>query len=281
MRTCLLAAALLAMQPGPTRILFIGNSLTYANDLPAMVCALARSAGRQATCNSVAKPDYGLEEHWNDRDTRAAIARGWDVVVLQQGPSALPESQRLLISYTRRFDEEIKKAGARTALYMVWPARARRGDFRAVSQSYAAAASEVNGLLIPAGDAWRAALAADAKPPLYGPDGFHPSPSGTYLAALVTYEQIFGAPPPATPVPAEAQPFADTLRRVAREAVAAKGHADFDLISRASVAHVAPHAAPDPPRAVRLALQDVHVPRLLRARRLGAVLGRHHEGQRT
>ena len=37
-----LAATLLFTQPTPTRILFIGNSLTYSNDLPAMVCAMAR-----------------------------------------------------------------------------------------------------------------------------------------------------------------------------------------------------------------------------------------------
>jgi hypothetical protein len=216
----LLAAALLGTQPNPTRLLFIGNSLTYANDLPAMVCAMARSAGRQATCESVAKPDYGLEEHWNDGEARRAIARGSDVVVLQQGPSSLPESRRLLISYTRRFDAEIKKAGARTALYMVWPSRVRRGDFPGVSQSYAAAAKGVKGLLLPAGDAWRAAWAADAGLELYGPDGFHPSPIGTYLAALVIYEQIFAAPPPAVPVPAAAQPVADVLRRVAHDTVA-------------------------------------------------------------
>ena len=71
-----LAATLLFTQPTPTRILFIGNSLTYSNDLPAMVCAMARSAGRQATCESVAKPDYGLEEHWND----ARLARRSRVV---------------------------------------------------------------------------------------------------------------------------------------------------------------------------------------------------------
>src|SRR5262245_26541754 len=176
----LLLAALVLIQPAPFRILFIGNSLTYANDLPATVCDLARSAGRQAVCESVAKPDYSLEDHWNERDAHAAIARGWDVVVLQQGPSALPESRRLLISYTRRFDAEIRKAGARTAIYMVWPSQARRGDFPGVSQSYAAAAMEVTGLLLPVGDAWRAAWAIDSKLPLYGPDGFHPSASGTY-----------------------------------------------------------------------------------------------------
>ena len=217
----LLAAALLVTQPNPIRLLFIGNSLTYANELPAMVCALARSAGRQAICESVAKPDYGLEEHWNDGAARRAIARGWDVVVLQQGPSALPESRSLLIAYTRRFDAEIKKAGARTALYMVWPSRARHGDFPGVSQSYAAAAKDVQGLLLPAGDAWRAAWAADAALPLYDPDGFHPSPVGTYLAALVIYEQVFASPPPSAHVPAAAQPVADLLRRVAHDTVAA------------------------------------------------------------
>ena len=30
---------------------------------------------------------------------------------------------------------------------------------------------------------------------LYGPDGFHPSPTGTYLAALVMFEQITGRSP--------------------------------------------------------------------------------------
>jgi hypothetical protein len=217
-----LAAAFLLAQPSPTRVLFIGNSLTYANDLPALVGAMARSAGRQVTCESVAKPDYGLEEHWNDGEARRAIARGWDVVVLQQGPSALPESRRLLIAYARRFDAEIKKAGARTALYMVWPSLARRGDFPGVSASYTAAAADVKGLLLPAGDAWRAAWAADSTLPLYGPDGFHPSPIGTYVAALVIYEQIFSSPPPATPVPVAAQPVADMLRRIAHETVAGR-----------------------------------------------------------
>lgn len=217
-----LVAALLSPQSTPTRILFIGNSLTYSNDLPGMVCAMARSAGRQVSCESVAKPDYGLEEHWNEREARQAIARGgWHYVVLQQGPSALPESRRLLIDYARRFDAEIKKAGARTVFLMVWPSHARRGDFPGVSQSYAAAAKDVGGLLLPAGDAWRAAWAADASLPLYGPDGFHPSPMGTYLSALVTYEQIFEAPPPATPVPPMAPPVAELLRKVARDIVRA------------------------------------------------------------
>jgi hypothetical protein len=216
----LLLAALFALQGQPIRILFIGNSLTYANDVPGTVCALARSTGKRVVCDSVAKPDYSLEDHWNERDARAAIARGWEFVVLQQGPSALPESRRLLIAYTKRFDAEIRKAGAKTALYMVWPSRTRRADFPGVSQSYAAAAKEVTGLLMPAGDAWREAWASDGNLPLYGADGFHPSAAGSYLAALVIYQQLFGEAAPVTPVPPEAQAIASVLQRAARESLA-------------------------------------------------------------
>ena len=149
-----------------------GNSLTYANDLPAMVATLARAAGRPMQVESVALPDFGLEEHWRQGDARKAIARGgWTFVVLQQGPSALPESRRILIDYVKRFDREIRVSGAKTALYMVWPSQQRRGDFNGVSQSYKAAASEVGAIVMPVGDAWREAWAADSKLALYGPDG--------------------------------------------------------------------------------------------------------------
>lgn len=222
MAVLLAVLALLQLSSPPARILFIGNSLTYGNDLPAMVCTLARATGRQVTCEAVAKPDYSLEDHWNDRDARRAIARGWDVVVLQQGPSALPESRALLVEYVKRFDGEIRKTGARTAIYMVWPSRTRRGDFDGVSRSYAAAAKAVDAVLIPAGDAWRAAWAIDGKLPLYGADGFHPSPIGSYLASLVIYRQLFGVAAPATPVLGGAAGAADVLQRAAEDAVTRK-----------------------------------------------------------
>jgi hypothetical protein len=120
-----------------------------------------------------------------------------------------------LIESTRRFDREIRKVGASTALYMVWPSRARRGDFGGVSASYSAAAKAVSGVLIPAGDAWREAWALDATLPLYGPDGLHPSTIGTYLAALVIYQQLTGQLPRAAPVWGATPEQAELLRRAA------------------------------------------------------------------
>ena len=201
-RTLAVAVALLQVlaDPRPQRVLFIGNSLTFANNLPAMVAAIARQRGEAIECETIAFPDYSLDDHWDRGEAVRAIARGgWSAVVLQQGPSALPESRVLLRAAVRKFDAEVRRAGARTALYMVWPSHARRGDFERVSQSYAMAAADVHGLLLPAGDAWRAAWRKDSALAFYGDDGFHPSPMGSYLAALVIYQGLTGQSPVGLP----------------------------------------------------------------------------------
>ena len=197
---------------GPTvadaRVLFIGNSLTEANGLADLVASLAQAGGKRVRVEVVAFGGFSLEDHWQQGDALKAIRRGgWTLVVLQQGPSALPESQVLLREFTKKFDAEIRRAGARTALYMVWPSLVRKSDFDGVSRSYTNAAADVSGLLIPVGDAWRAAWKRDPTLALYGPDDFHPSAMGTYLAALVIVHKAFGISPiglPAAGIPASA-----------------------------------------------------------------------------
>jgi hypothetical protein len=184
--------------PDPTlRILFIGNSLTYANDLPATVQHLGQSdPSRAVVVSSVAFGGYSLEDHWNRGDAQRAIASArWDLVVMQQGPSALPESRVLLIDYATRFAGEIRKVGGRPAMYMVWPELDREAEWSAVSASYAAAAAAVDGLLLPAGEALRAVRADAPSIPLFEADGFHPSAAGTYGVALVVYARAAGVSP--------------------------------------------------------------------------------------
>lgn len=183
--------------PGTTRVLFIGNSLTYTNDLPAMLERVAALAGnRSIGTTTVAYPNYALEDHWAQGTARDLLDRHpWDFVVMQQGPSSLPENQIYLANWTAQFAPSIRAAGAEPVLYMVWPSSGRQGDFPGVRTSYRDAAEAVGGLFAPAGDAWVAAWEEDARVALYGPDGFHPSLSGTYLAALVLLERIAGIDP--------------------------------------------------------------------------------------
>jgi hypothetical protein len=211
-------------QRAPTvRVLFIGNSLTSANDLPGTLETVSRAAGGpRLECESVAFPNYSLEDHWNRGDAAKAIARGgWQTVILQQGPSALPESQVLLREYTRKFDARIRGVGAKTALYMVWPFSTRRGDFDGVKASYQAATRDVGGRFLPVGEAWRAVWRRDAKISLYGSDGFHPTPEATYLTALVIYQRLTGTNPTTTPPSIAIAPDrAAVLRQAAADVIA-------------------------------------------------------------
>jgi len=198
----LTAAAHLAADPQPrvVRILFVGNSLTYSNDLPQMVAGIGAAAGVEIVTEMVAFPNFALEDHLNDGRVVAALQRQkWDFVVLQQGPSALDESRVNLIRNTRRFADVIRKHSAEPVVMMVWPSRARSGDFEEIAASARLAAKAVHGKVIPAGQSWREAWRRSPSLELYANDGFHPSRIGTYLAALTTYRTLVGPLPRLSP----------------------------------------------------------------------------------
>lgn len=211
--------------PGTTRVLFVGNSLTYTNDLPAMVTAVAKLAGNSSIGTAVvAYPNYALEDHWAEGTARTFLGRHpWEWVVMQQGPSSLPESQVHLATWATQFAPAIRAAGAEPVLYMVWPASTRPGDFPGVLASYRNAAAGIGGVFAPAGDAWLAAWEVNSQFGLYGPDGFHPSVAGTYLAALVILERIAGIDPlqvpPTIPGSSTSEATVRILQQAARTAL--------------------------------------------------------------
>ncbi len=196
-----LAALALCLQafaqdpPPPRRILFIGNSLTSVTDIPGRLAALARAMGKEVQVDSVVNNGYSLEDHWVDGRALAAIRRGrWDVVVLQQGTSAKADSRAQLIEYARRFAALIREAGAKPALYMVWPLQDRPADFPATLEAYRAAAQAVDGILLPVGEAWLRVLGKDKRARLYG-DAIHQTSLGSDLIVLTIYLSLFPAGP--------------------------------------------------------------------------------------
>ena len=178
------------------RVLFIGNSLTYTNDLPRMVSVLAGATPHcRLHTEAVALPNFSLEDHWQQGEAAHRLQQGhWKWVVLQQGPSALPESRELLVNFARRWNAAIRTAGATPALLAVWPSASRSADFDRVVESYRLAAQEVDGVFLPAGAAWQYILAKKATR-LYGPDGFHPSAEGSFLAAVVIVGKLCSCSP--------------------------------------------------------------------------------------
>ena len=191
-----LGAASAASEPKPPlRVLFIGNSLTSWHNLPGYVASLAtRSGDSTFRYRMIAPPAVGLEDHWRIQRTRRALAeQRWDVVVMQQGPSAEPTSRVHLCTWTKRFADLARSRGAHPRLLMVWSAG--RFGLQEVIDSYAAAAAAADAPALPAGVAWAAAWKRKPGLVLHARDGLHPSRLGTYLAALVVYAGLRGVSP--------------------------------------------------------------------------------------
>ena len=188
------AAGVAAQEHGPRSVLFVGNSLTYANDLPGMVRQLAGAAGRSVKVAMIAGPDLAVIDHTTGAsDAPAKIARGhWDIVLLQQGPTPAGICRDTLVIAAMRLAPAVRAAGGRTALFLPWPRRGFPQSLEPAAASVTAAARAVGGAVVPIGIAWRKALEADPALPLYGEDGYHPAPAGTLLAALTVYDRLTG-----------------------------------------------------------------------------------------
>ncbi len=175
------------------RILFVGNSLTYTNDLPSLVRELGKADSILVEYKAIAKPDYGLDDHLAEGIVQSEISNGrYDFVVVQQGPSALPESQAILMSSVSKYKTLCDQAKTKLALYMVWPSKIRLFDLDNVIYSYSNAGKTHKAIICAAGLAWKKTWALNSDMELYGSDGFHPDITGSLLTAMVIYGTITG-----------------------------------------------------------------------------------------
>jgi len=187
--------------PVPTdrlRVLFIGNSYTYVNDLPYQVQRIAESLGAELPLEIVSVTPGGmtLEGHWDAGPPRRLIRQGgWTHVVLQEQSTRPIDDPDTFSAYARLFDEEIDRVGAETVFYLTWARQHRPESQDSLSHAYLAAASELEARVAPVGIAWQHALAEDPTLVLHLEDRSHPTPTGTYLAVLVFYATLYDASP--------------------------------------------------------------------------------------
>ncbi len=190
-----------------TRVLFLGNSYTYFNDLPAIVSELAK-AGHQCRLETrmVAPGGKTLKDHWESAASREALnSQAWDFVVLQDqstlGINLYFEGQtrvggdEIFRPYAERWANEIRKHHATPVFYLTWARRATPADQAALNYAYISAAKTTRSLVAPVGLAWAQVRQTDPGIDLYYRDGAHPSPAGSYLAACAIYAAIFGKSP--------------------------------------------------------------------------------------
>ena len=94
-------------------MLFIGNSLTYTNDLPAMVEKVADAAGDSVRIDMSAGPNMAVIDHTvTGADAIARIGESeWAYVVLQQGPTPAGICRDTLVIAAMRLAPRIREAG--------------------------------------------------------------------------------------------------------------------------------------------------------------------------
>ena len=208
----------------PRRILFIGNSLTYSNDgiythLQKMMASATPPVEIEAD-KAVVGGQY-FRTLWEQfPEPRRAIARGFDVVVLQED---LPETKvEDFRKYAPLFVAEIRKTGARPVLLMAW-AYKRLGwiSMAEIAQAHRAVGKELGVDVAPVGLAWERVAKERPDINLFAADLEHPSIYGTYLETLVVYATVYRrSPADLSYLPSGVTPEAGAfLRRVAWETV--------------------------------------------------------------
>ncbi len=173
-------------------ILFIGNSLTYSNNLPQLVKKQAKKHGITVKTKMVAKPNYAISDHWEEGEVQKLItSKTYDFVIIQQGPSSQQDGKQLLVDYGKKYSILCKNSNAKLAYFMVWPPINHPERFKGVINNHSYAAKINNAILCPVGAIWKKYFNATNNYDYYGTDGFHPSKKGSEAAAKVIVEYLF------------------------------------------------------------------------------------------
>ncbi|MCH5222795.1 MAG: SGNH/GDSL hydrolase family protein [Muribaculaceae bacterium] len=190
--------------PDSVRILWIGNSFTFYNDVPKMVEDMARLNGVPVSTTRILKGGESFKGHLQNPELIKQLEKGmWDYVVMQEFSSTPAYSTKYvaenIMPYAAEIDSLAKKFSpeVETIYYMTWGHKngnVRQTDYPLddtyesmqdrISTTYIDMAYENGGLVAPVGIAWKNVRTQYPEIELYIEDNFHPSLAGSYLAAL-------------------------------------------------------------------------------------------------
>ncbi|MCC7302933.1 MAG: T9SS type A sorting domain-containing protein [Bacteroidia bacterium] len=195
------------------KVLFLGNSYTYSNNLPQLIRDLAQANGDTLYFDSNCPGGYTLNNHFNDATSIAKIySDAWDFVVIQaqsQEPSLSPVQVNITTTpYAMKIDSVIhaNDSCTRPVFFETWgrkngdaincgaypPVCTYTGMQDRLRSSYKLFADTCEGLMSPVGESWRKSIALNPTLNLFQGDESHPALEGSYLAACVFYEVLFG-----------------------------------------------------------------------------------------
>ncbi len=177
------------------RVLFIGNSHTYVNDMPRIFADICRKNGVDSDVTMLSHPGMGWDYHVNQPEVRFNILHGrYDAVVLQHVAHPMGD---LTVMYENgcTLIDWVREAGSRPVLYMTWAAMRDGSAFQPVmSSAYRRLEQEKQCAVAPVGEAWWHLAALTSVEGMYAPDGEHASLLGSTLAAYTIASVILKKP---------------------------------------------------------------------------------------
>lgn len=186
-----------AVKKGPVSVLFLGNSYTYANDLPGVVAAMAKAGKPKLKTQSYTAGGAALIQFWEEPEHAAARELvkqgGFDYVVLQDQSTTPCSSPQWTLKFGGKWAHLAHYGKSKPVFFLTWAHRTPDGRaFDAAMQDelsavYRRVAQENDALLAPVGEAWRRWYQLHPAESLHTEDGSHPNALGTYLAGCVFY----------------------------------------------------------------------------------------------
>ena len=174
------------------RVLFIGNSFTQRNNLPELLAGLAAACDLNVEHDLISAGGASLRTHWNAGRAAQAIENGkYDFVVLQEQSTLPVKNAQRMAENVRLFDGVIRRANAKTVLYMTWARQHTPETQREITSAYTSLGDELGAIVVPVGLAWQSFLSKHDQPVLHDRDGGHPTMAGSYLAACVFLVTLF------------------------------------------------------------------------------------------
>lgn len=195
--------------------LFLGNSYTYANDLPQMVKNIASSVGNQFTYSSSTPGGYPFSSHTTLPASIDKVDEGnYDYLILQEQSIRLADRENGFAKYFHRsfppadfldLRSKLSDSCHKTLFFLTWGRKEGHSLFLPpgyygtnynemqdnLTENYSQLAEILDAGIAPVGEAWRYMTTNNPEVELYSSDGSHPSVAGTYLAACVFYACIF------------------------------------------------------------------------------------------
>lgn len=181
------------------KVLFVGNSYVYYNNLAQLIGLITDSMDTKIICKKSTIGGATLEQHWNGskglKSKQIIATNKFNIVVIQDNSMWPLEHKDSLLFFGHLFCDYIKANGAKPYLYNTWAREKTPETQVAISEAYKELGSLEGATVVPVGDSWALARQTMPNMNLFHADGSHPSALGTFLIALNFIKKITGTLP--------------------------------------------------------------------------------------